>query len=153
MKKIISIFLALVTLVLMIPAAQASVQTSTSDLDIIYLEDGGYIMVELNTNSDTARATVSKSKVATRYSDDDEMQWQIRLSGSFTYNGTTASCTSSSCTVTIYNNAWYMDSKTAWASGNTAYATVEMGRKLLGVTVKRETVDLTLTCDKNGNFS
>ena len=110
-------------------------------------------MVELNTNSDTARATVSKSKVATRYSDDDEMQWQIRLSGSFTYNGTTASCTSSSCTVTIYNNAWYMDSKTAWASSNTAYATVEMGRKLLGVTVKRETVDLTLTCDKNGNFS
>ena len=153
MKKIISIFLALVTLGLMIPAAQASVQTSTSDLDIIYLEDGGYIMVELNTNSDKARATVSKSKVATRYSDDDEMQWQIRLSGSFTYDGTTASCTSSSCTVTIYNNAWYTDSKTSWKNANSAYATVVMGRKLLGVTVDRETIDLTLTCDRYGKVS
>jgi hypothetical protein len=153
MKKIISIFLALVTLVLMIPAAQASAQMSNSGLDIIYLEDGGYIMVELNTNSNTARTTISKSKVVTRYSDDDEMQWQIRLSGSFTYNGSSAGCSSCNCTVTIYDDTWYTESKTSWANGNTANATVVMAQKLLGITVRRETVDLTLTCDKNGNFS
>lgn len=138
---------------MILPAAQASAQMSTSDLDIIYLEDGGYIMVELNTNSNTARTTISKSKVVTRYSGDDEMQWQIRLSGSFTYNGSSAGCSSCNCTVTIYNNIWYTESKTSWANGNTANATVVMARELLGVTVKRETVDLTLTCDKNGNFS
>ena len=141
------------TLVLILPAAQASAQMSTSGLDIIYLEDGGYIMVELNTNSNTARTTISKSKVVTRYSDDDEMQWQIRLSGSFTYNGSSAGFPSCNCTVTIYDDTWYTESKTSWANGNTANATVVMARKSLGITVRRETVDLTLTCDKNGNFS
>lgn len=153
MKKIISILLVLVSIVLMVPATQASAQTNTADLDIIYLEDGGYIMVELNTNSNMARATVSKSKICTRYSDTDEMQWKITLSGSFTYDGITASCTSSSCTVTIYKNDWYTDSKTSWKSANSAYATVVMARKLLGVTVARETIDLTLTCDRYGKVS
>ena len=124
-----------------------------NDLEIIYLEDGGYILVELLPDNNLSRTTVTKNKSFTRYDANDEMKWKIILTGSFTYNGTTSSCSSCNCTVTIYDNIWYTDSKSHWVSGNSANATVVMGRKMLGVTVKRETVDLTLTCDKNGNFS
>ena len=145
--------LVVVTLILIVPTGAVSAQDRTISPDIIYLEDGGYILIEITNEHSITRAVATKNKHYTRYNGDDEMLWKITLTGSFTYNGTTASCTSSSCTVTIYSDAWYTDSKTAWASSNTAYATVEMGRKMLGVTVRRETVDLALTCDKNGNFS
>lgn len=153
MKKILSILLVAVTLLSVIPTMRVSAQSKTDDLDIIYLEDGGYILVEILSDNNQSRATVLKSKNYTRYDGNDEMQWKITLTGSFTYNGTTASCSSCSCTVTIYDDIWYTDSKTSWVSGNSANATVVLGRKMLGVTVKRETVNLTLTCDKNGNFS
>ncbi len=153
MKKFISFILVVVSLLSIIPTAHVSAQCKTSSIEIIYLDDGGYILVEVDTVPGIARTTVTKSKNYTRYSSDDEMQWKITLTGSYTYNGVTSSCTSCNCTVTIYVDAWYTSSKTSWVSGNTANATVELGRKMLGITVKRETVDLTLTCDKNGNFS
>ena len=153
MKKIISVMLVIASLILMIPTVSVSAQDRTISSDIIYLEDGGYIHIELTDEHNFARATDTKSKNYTRYNGNDEMLWKTTLTGSFTYNGVTSSCTSCNCTVTIYNDAWYTSSKTSWVSGNTANATVEFGRKMLGVTVKRETVDLTLTCDKNGNFS
>lgn len=151
MKKLISITLVLISFLIICPSVSA--QDKIVGSDIIYLEDGGYILIEVTDEYSITRATVTKNKNYTRYNGDSEAQWKITLTGSFTYNGTTSNCSSCSCTVTIYDDIWYTSSKTAWASGNTAYATVEMGRKLLGVTVKRETVDLTLTCDKNGNFS
>ena len=153
MKKFISFILVVVSLLSIIPTAHVSAQCKTDSAEIIYLDDGGYILVDVDTAPGIARTTVTKNKNYTRYSSDDEMQWKITLTGSFTYNGVTSSCTSCNCTVTIYVDAWYTSSKTSWVSGNTANATVELGRKLLGVTVKRETVNLTLTCDKNGNFS
>lgn len=138
---------------LIFPAAHASAQNKTDSLEIIYLEDGGYILVEISDEYNMSRAVATKSKNYTRYNGDDEIQWKITLTGSFTYNSTSATCTSCNCTVTIYHDIWYTDSKTSWANGNTAYATVEMARKLLGVTVQRETIDLTLACDTHGKFS
>lgn len=38
-------------------------------------------------------------------------------------------------------------------SGNTATADLVMGRKFLGITVQKETLNMTLTCDANGNLS
>lgn len=153
MKKLISVLLVLVALVVMVPTPQASAQSGAEVLDIIYLEDGGYIVVEISTQSNITRSTVSKSKSYTLNNADGEAQWRATIIGFFTYDGRTASCTSSNCSVTIYNDAWYTISKTAWTDENYAKATVEMGRELLGVTTQRETVNLSLLCDRYGNIT
>lgn len=153
MKKLISVLLVVVALVFMCPTPQVSAQSGTEVLDIIYLEDGGYIVIEISTQPNITRSTVSKSKSYTAYSSADEAQWRATIIGIFTYDGRTASCTSSNCSVTIYNDSWYTISKTAWTDENYAKATVEMGKKVAGVTVQRQTCNLSLLCDRYGNIT
>lgn len=152
-KKIISFVLVITALFAMVSTMYVSALDLTESENVILLQDGGYILIELDSNDSMARSSTTRSKTYTRYTDDNEMLWKATVTGSFTYNGTTSNCTSSNCTVTLYDDARYTVSKTAWADGNTANATVEMGRKWLGITVSRETYTLTITCDKNGNCS
>ena len=80
-------------------------------------------------------------------------QWKATLSGSFTYTGSSATCTSSSVDVTVYDSSWYTISKSSNKSGSKATASVTMGEKLAGVTVTKVPISLAMTCDKNGNLS
>ena len=75
------------------------------------------------------------------------------VSGTFSYTGSSATCTASSCDVTIYDSAWYIVSKSASKSGNKATASVTMGYKALGVTVNKVPISMSLSCDANGNLS
>ena len=152
MKRLVNFVFVLVMIFLMISIPFASAQNVAENSYIISLEGNRYILVELSADTNIARATTSKSKSYTCYQA-GEMLWKITLSGSFTYDGREATCTSSNCTVTIYNSNWYTISKTAWADENIAKATVEMGEKALGVTIYRETYNLSLVCDRYGNVS
>ena len=87
------------------------------------------------------------------YNSADELLWKAVLTGTFTYNGTSATCTASSCNVIIYDSDWHEISKSATKSSNTASASVTMGRKFLGITIDKETFYLSLSCDKNGVLS
>lgn len=78
---------------------------------------------------------------------------QCTLTGSFTYNGTTATCTSASCVTSVQHGNWSETYNHAYPSGGTAQADVTMVRKVLFITVQTETAHLTLTCDANGNLS
>ena len=80
-------------------------------------------------------------------------QWRAVLTGRFTYDGNTATCTSSSCSVTVVNDAWYVVSKSTSKSGNSALGDLTMGRKFLGITIEKKTINMKLTCDKNGTLS
>ncbi len=116
-------------------------------------EDGSYLTDELIVVQYRVNNTKSGTRIRNYYTSDGTLEWKAVLSGTFTYTGTTSTCTSSSCNVTIYNSDWYTVSKSASKSGNTATASVTMGKKLLGVTVATIPVSLTLTCDNNGNLS
>lgn len=116
-------------------------------------DDGSYIEETLCVVRTRASGTVSGNRERTYYGSDGSSDWMVVLSGSFSYNGTTASCTSASCSVSIYDTAWYTVSKSAWKSGNTAYASASIGEKVLGVTVREVPVSLSLSCDANGNLS
>ena len=102
-----------------------------------------------------SRSSGTKSGRATYnyYDSNGARGWTAVLNGTFTYTGSSATCTASNCNITIYDSAWYTVSKSASKSGNSATAAVTMGKKLLGVTVTRVPVDLILTCDANGNLS
>ena len=79
--------------------------------------------------------------------------WTATVTGTFTYNGSTSSCTNASYSTQVYNSSWSEQSGTAYPSGNTAIADVVMMRKLLFIVVETVPVTITLTCDKNGNVS
>ena len=152
MKKFICLILLATMLLTALPfGASAAQETQTND-NIIYMDDGSYIVIEISENLSRS-TTVKNTKTYTYYSSSGNEEWKAVLSGTFTYNGTTSTCTASSFDVTITNTNWYLASQTVGKSGNSATVEYTMGRKFLGITVDKRALSMTLTCDTNGNFS
>lgn len=126
----------------------------------IYLEDGSYYtetissipayMISISALSDTS----AKNSTITRtyYNTSGVAQWSFTLSGTFLYDGTTATCITTSCSTSVLQSGWSCSSKSSHAVGNTAVGDVTMVKKLLGITIETRTAHLTLTCDPNGNI-
>lgn len=155
-KRITAYICLLLTLVgtLLVPVSAAKATAPETQAETIYLENGDYIIVELEQTTATRQtAYTSGTKNYTYYNASNEAEWQIQLNGSFSYTGETAKCTGASCTVNIYNSNWYVISKSAAPSYNSAVATVEMGKKLLGIKVFSDTYTVKLTCDKYGKLT
>ena len=154
MKKFFSFFIALITVFssLAVPCALAQEAPSANEPQVIQYDDGSYLVVAIET-SYARVAGVTKTKYATYHAKNADVEWKMALNGTFTYNGTTAICTASDCSVTIYNSDWYVISKSAAKNKNAASATAVLGYKMLGVKIDEKTCSLTLTCDANGNFS
>ena len=153
MNKFAKIITIVVLLVALFPMNVFASENTSHSVDIIYLEDGSYITVETQLIQTRVAYTRSANRVYTYNNNNGEEQWRAVLSATFTYNGTTSTCTASSCNVTITNTSWYEVSKTVGKSGNTATAELVMGHKFLGITVQKETLNMSLTCDANGNLS
>lgn len=77
------------------------------------------------------------------------MLWSYTLYGTFSYNGSSASCTDTDDDPVVYDTAWHVDSNSCYSSGNTAYGNVTMKKKIFGITVDTVTRDLTLSCSPN----
>ena len=150
MKRFISLMLMAVLLFCTIPVRGNAVG---NQVQTFYFEDGSYMTVEVITNGARASGSKSGSKPYTYYDSDGKTLWKATLTGSFTYSGSTATCTSSRVDVTIYDSTWHTVSKSSNKSGNTASASVTMERRQLGITVTSKSVSMSLSCDKNGNLS
>lgn len=150
MRRLFSLFLSVVLLLSMAGTVFAS-ENSTSE--IIYLENGSYLVIETVQSMSRSANTTSGFTRITHISESGETRWRAILTGTFTYDGTTATCTESSVTTYVYADNWYEISKTAGKSGNTATGSVTMGRTVLGITVAQETYNMTLTCSPNGTLS
>lgn len=150
MKKF---FCFVFAIIILMPCFAFESAASESTADIIYLNDGSYISITTSESNARASGTKTASRTYSYTESDGDVSWQAVLQGTFTYNGTSATCTASSCTVTIYDTAWYQVSKTTEKSGAVATAELTMGYKFLGVTVKKVPLTMTLTCDANGNLS
>ena len=152
MQKNLSILLVLILILGFMPIGAHATEASERQT-VITFEDGSYIEVHLNEDSSRATNTKSGSKTYSYYDANDNREWQAKLSASFTYDGTTSSCSSASCTVTIYESQWYEVSKTTTRSGNTATTELTMGQTFWGITIAKPEYTITLTCDKDGNLS
>lgn len=150
MKRLLSMALAAMLVFCLLPVF---VSAAEETVEIVYLEDGSYLTIQTITYETRASGSKSGSKTYTHHGSNGDDNWKATLSGSFTYNGTSATCTSSSVDVTIYDSAWYTISKSASKSGGTATASVTMGEKRGGVTVTTLPISISLTCDKDGNLS
>lgn len=152
MKRLICSVLIICLLLTVLPFTAYAAEVPQGSEEVIYFQDGSYLTISVNVRPMRSAGSVSGDKTYT-YTFDGSDVWEATLSGSFTYTGSSATCTSSSCSVSIYDSDWYTISKSAGRSGSSANASVTMGRKAFGVTVDRVPISMKLTCDANGNLS
>lgn len=152
MKRVVCLF-AVLAVILPVLSITCFAQARGEETVVAYFEDGSYITESVEANGARASGTKTGTKTKSYYGSDGDLKWKAVLTGKFTYNGTSATCTSASMDVTISDSTWYVISKSASKSGNTAYGTATIGEKVLGVTVREVPVDLSLSCDKDGNLS
>ena len=148
-KRFISFILAVV----LIASAVPTFAMAATDEIVITYEDGSYLVVTVNESATRSGTTKTGKKTYSYYDANDNLEWKAVLSATFTYTGSTSTCTNATCTTTVYNSNWYEYSKSTTRNGGTATTNLVMGRKLLGVTVSKFSRTLTLTCDSNGNLS
>lgn len=152
MKRFLSMLTAIVILALVFPVSALAV-SNTKDGDVIYLDNGYYITVEVTEIQSRALNTKSGSKTYVCRDSSGNEDWRAVVTGTFAYTGETSYCTSYNCNVTITDTSWYTISKSASKDGATAIGSVTMGRKVLGIKVDEVSATVRLTCDKNGNLS
>lgn len=164
MKRLISSFLVILLFVSFFPlrtfAAEECLPIFTSEqaqgrtVQIIQYEDGSSLLI-ITDSSQLGRSSNTKTgtRVYIRNDTSGTAQWKATLTATFTYNGTTSTCTNASCAVTIYNSSWYVVSKSTTRSGNTATAHLTMGYRVLGITAFTQSYTISLSCDANGNLS
>lgn len=150
MKQMLVSMLSVLMLVSMFALG---VSAEEYDGNVICLDDGSHIVITIEEFGLRSSGTKSGRATYNYYDSDGVLGWKAVLNGTFTYNGSSATCTASTCNVTTYDSAWYTVSKSSSKSGNSATAAVTMGKKLLGVTITKVPVDLILSCDANGNLS
>lgn len=132
--------------------ANATTATNTSE-EYIYFEDGSYLKIVTSYLSSRASGTKTGSKTYEYTQANGTINWKATIRGTFSYTGTSATCTACTCDVVIYDNAFYIVTKTTHADQNAAKATVTMGQKVLGISVSKNTYNLSIFCDNNGNLS
>lgn len=153
MKRVVSCILLVALMLCVLPMQCYAAEVSEKNGNITYFADGSYAVETLEVRDLRASGTKNGSRSYTYYSSSGTALWKATLTAKFSYTGSSATCTSASCSVSVYDSDWYTISKSADRSGNTGTASVTMGQKLLGVTVNEVDAYLEITCDANGNLS
>lgn len=154
-KKFISLVIALL-LILSIPFTAFAQENENKIVSIEYFDDGSYLIVELvEEEVPLTRATSPKSgtKTYTYISSTDKVLWIATLNGSFTYTGTSATCTSASVSYKIYDDSWKCTSAVASKSGRTARGDFVFKKYVLGIPIKTIEKSLTISCSNTGTLS
>lgn len=153
MKKLLSVIIVLALVVMIIPQTAVAVESSSEKQEILYYDDGSCLIVTIQET--TLRSSDSKlgTKTYQYVSASGNLEWTAILRGYFYYDGSTSTCTSSVCDITISNSNWYVVNKRVWTSGNSACSEFTMGLKLLGVTATQKYFNMSLMCDAYGNLS
>ena len=151
MKRVAVVMMALCLLVCSIPFAAYAMPEE--NVVIEYLADGGYIVTRVADSMTRIANTKSRELTKAKYDDGGNLDWQIVFTATFTYDGVTARCTSTDLDVTIYDSSWYQISAYHNRGAAQGYANVQLGRKVLGVTVEKPSYYLSLNCTPDGNIS
>lgn len=146
MKKITKLLVIIFVFCFLAPTYAQATEQSTQEK--IIFSDGSYIISEITVNGSRANNTKSGDKEYTYYNANDVRQWKATVIGTFTYDGTTSTCTAVSTSFTRYTTTWTLDSVSKSKSGATA-----IGDFYLSCSLWETSVRVKLTCDKDGNLS
>ena len=123
-------------------------RTVYEDEEITIVEE----LIEVQSGVELFSAKKTKSAQKNYYAKDsnDNVVATYTLKGTFSYDGSTATCTSASCESSASSIWWYFSSASARKSGASAKGSFTVKNRLSGQTITRNT---TLTCSKNGTIS
>ena len=147
-KRLLFILVITMLLFTAIPVYAADINGIDPDDEIVYFDDGSYAVISLQTDDISKGNTKTASKSYKYYNSSDVLQWTFKVTGTFSYNGTSATATAVSTSYTISNNSWTYDHATKSKSGNTVTGTGYFENS--GIT---KTGTVTIKCSKNGVIS
>lgn len=125
-----------------------------SNTSIIYLDNGSYLLIEVSEiNISRATNTKTGTKSITYKNDDNEAMWKATLTGTFTYTGNSATCTSATINYNVYADNWEIKEATASKSNNKAIGDVTAKRYLIGIPVETVNQTFYITCSATGTLS
>ena len=154
MKKLGIIFKILIVLVgiswNIVDNVQAASLASVTKQE--FMEDGSYYETVIEYKY--VKAGINNASKTTTYKNSSgQALWYVKVIADFTYNGTSATCTSSSVSAGNYVNTWKIMSKSASKRGNSAFATAVAGQYMGGTCGGTYSKTVTLNCDKNCKLS
>lgn len=153
MKKVLCFILATIFMFSCMTFSISAI-SSSSNTKIISLENGYYITVTME-EINISRATNTKTGIKNLniYDSDNNLCVVAKIEGTFTYTGSSSTCTAASITYNIYNDDWKMKSATASKSSNQAVGNITAKRYTLGIPVQTVEKTFYLTCSATGKLS
>ncbi len=127
-----------------------------TEVEIVYFDGETYYLetfisdVGIDQKSiNPTRGTITRTKTSHLYNSAGVIMISVSVTGTFTYNGSTAVCTSCSGSSTSYNSAWVITDYYTSCSGNSAtnYTTAVQANKYTWHK------NVTITCSANGTIS
>jgi hypothetical protein len=156
MKKISVLLSTIIFMCLLAANTYAHDVGETITTDITYFVDGSYCITTVTeykktdyNNAMPTRATTSGSKQKEYYNSNHVLQYTVAVYGTFTYDGYSASATSSQYGYSISNSIWSFVSGNAYCSGANATASCTFHSPNAGT----KTASVTLTCSASGTLS
>ena len=121
--------------------------------EIIKLDNGYYLETIIEETS-MARAANQKTarKTANYKNAQGAIMFSVTVTGTFTYTGSSSTCTKSVAEASSKNTNWKISSKSASKSGNKATAKAIAKRYVDGVAVETQNCTVTLICSSNGSL-
>lgn len=159
MKKIFihSIIISTLCLMLFSSISVWADTTSTTITEIEYMKDGSYFETTVTTNPQklilyTKNKATSGNKTITHYSSKNIKLWSLTVYGSYTYNGSSSTCTSCSSSKKIYNSNWKVTITSTKKTNNLASTTGKGKHYTNGNIDKTITKTVSLRCAPNGTL-
>ncbi|MEY8389856.1 hypothetical protein D3Z47_02305 [Lachnospiraceae bacterium] len=141
----------------------ADTSVSSQDVTIEKITDDLYcittIETTINGSSDKSTAatrsskTKSGSKTVKYQNSNGTTLWYVKVSGDFSYNGSSSRCTSASVSAASYDKNWTISNKSSSKSGKTATATATGTLNKNSLFSQTITKTVSLSCSKNGKLS
>lgn len=153
---VLSVMLTMLSFVLFLPSVSlADTRKEAEEVsETVFFEDGSYLVTEIiRVDSGSKDSTIKANKTSSYYGNNGVLLWKVVLSGSFSYTGTSSVCTNATCSSFFYDSAWSEKNSSSWYSGNTAYCSATIVRKILGITVYTIPVSISLSCSSTGELS
>ena len=154
--KILVILLILVNLSILKVDAKSAPTLCCKEITTIKIGDGitkEIITEQYNEKKITRQSSTRSGRKTINYKNGSTILWSLTVYGNFTYNGTSAICTSASVSTTCPASDWKIKSAYAAKSGSTAIGYVTSNKYVWGIVVKTINDDVSLTCSKTGELS
>lgn len=140
------------TLVLML-ILPTNINALEENYNTTYYENGYYYEISISVTNSVARSAKEGSKTIYCKNSAGKTLWSLTVKGTFTYNGSTSSCTSASASTSITDATWKITNKSSSKSGNTAKATATAICYLNGNPINSATKTVSLKCSASGKLS